>query len=91
MGSDNNSRIVNISDTDIGNNLDAKSTLKLLRSRNLNRRIKGFLNINSIRNDLESLSEINSQNIDILMVAGIKLDSSFPNQQFPFIRVFPSH
>ena len=82
MGSDNNSPIVNTSDTDIGSNMDAKLGLKLLRSRNLDRLIIGYLNINSIRNKLESLSEKNSQNIDILMVAETKLGSSFLNQQF---------
>ena len=82
MGSDNNSPIVNTSDTDIGSNMDAKSTLKLLRSRNLNRLIIGYLNINSIRSKLKPLSEINSQNIDILMITEIALDASFPNQQF---------
>ena len=75
MGSDNNSPNVNTSDTDIGSNMDAKLALKMLRSRNLNRLIIGYLNINSIRTKLEPLSEINSQNIDILMVAEIKLDS----------------
>ena len=82
MGSDNNSPIFNTSDSDIGSNMDAKSALKMLRTRNLNRLIIGYLNINSIRNKLESLSEINSQNIDISMVAETKLETSFPNQQF---------
>ena len=54
----------------------------MLRTRNLNRLIIGYLNINSIRNKLEPLSEINSQNIDILMAAETKFDASFPNQQF---------
>ena len=39
-------------------------------------------NINSIRNKFDMLSSMVKDNIDILMVSGTKLDSSFPQVQF---------
>ena len=42
----------------------------------------GYLNINSIRNKFDALTEIVSQNLDILMVAEAKTDDSFPKEQF---------
>ena len=40
------------------------------------------LNINSIRNKFESLEEIVSTNVDILLICETKLVSSFPRAQF---------
>ena len=64
------------------NESDAKSELKQLRLKNINRAIVGYLNINSIRNKFDALKDIVSQNIDILMVAEIKIGDSFPKEQF---------
>ena len=44
--------------------------------------IRVQLNIVSIRNKFESLREIVSTNVDILLICDTKLDSSFPRAQF---------
>ena len=59
-----------------------KDTLKKLRTKNLNRVIISQININSIRNKIELLSEAVLGNIDILMVSETKIDMSFPTSQF---------
>ena len=59
-----------------------KDTLKKLRTKNLDRVIIGQININSIRNKTELLSEAVSGNIDILMVSETKIDMSFLISQF---------
>ena len=64
------------------NAIDAKSTLKLLRIRNIGRVIIGYLNINSVRNKFDALKEIASQSLDILMIAETKIDATFPTGQF---------
>ena len=57
-------------------------TLKKLRIKNLNRVIISQININSIRNKIELLSEAVFGNIDIFMVSETKVDMSFPTSQF---------
>ena len=42
----------------------------------------GHININSITNKFDMLSSTVKDNIDILIVSEIKLDSSFPQAQF---------
>ena len=59
-----------------------KDTLKKLRIKNLNRVNICRININSIRNKIELLSEAVSGNIDILMVSETKIDMSFRTSQF---------
>ena len=59
-----------------------KDTLKKLRTKSLNRVIIGQININSIGNKTELLSEAVLGNIDILMVSEAKIDMSFPASQF---------
>ena len=44
--------------------------------------IRVQLNIVSIKNKFESLREIVSTNVDILLICEMKLDSSFPRAQF---------
>ena len=56
--------------------------MKKLRIKNLNRVIISQININSIRNKIELLSEAVLGNIDILMVSETKIDMSFPTSQF---------
>ena len=51
-----------------------KDTMKNLRIENLNRVILSQININSIRNKTELLSEAVSGNIDILMVSETKIE-----------------
>ena len=54
----------------------------MIRKRNISRLIIGQLNINSLRNEFESLVQHVSGNIDILVVSETKLDNSFPVSQF---------
>ena len=42
----------------------------------------GYININSIRNKFEMLSNSIKGNLDILMISETKLDSTFPSNQF---------
>ena len=60
----------------------SKEELNNLRLKNLNRLTSAHLNINSLGNKFDSLSDIIENNIDILMISERKLDSSFPNGQF---------
>ena len=48
------------------------------RKGNLNKLIVAYLNINSVRNKIASLADINKANIDILMISETKVDDSFP-------------
>ena len=59
-----------------------QDTLKKLRIKNFNRVIISQININSIRNKIELLSEAVLGNIDILMVSETKIDMSFLTSQF---------
>ena len=58
------------------------SELKSIRNKNINRVIIAHLNINSIRNKIDMLTNNVSGNIDILMLSETKIDNSFPTQQF---------
>ena len=42
----------------------------------------GYLNINSLRNKFENITDLTGKAIDVLIFAETKLDSSFPNSQF---------
>ena len=46
------------------------------------RLICAHLNINSVRNKFDLLSDVIKNNINILMISETKLDSSFPNRKF---------
>ena len=59
-----------------------KDTLKKLRIKSLSRIIISQININSIRNKRELLSEAVLGHIVILMVSETKIDMSFPTSQF---------
>ena len=61
---------------------DVKKALKDIHISNMNKLIFGHLNINSIRNKLDLLSEQVKGSIDIRMVSETKLDDSFPEVQF---------
>ena len=56
--------------------------LKALRLKNFNKLIIAHENINSLKNKFEFLISLIKDNIDILMISEIKLDSSFPTNQF---------
>ena len=55
------------------------SFLKTLKTKNSKRLIFGNLNINAINNKSEQLKYIIKNNIDVLIVTGRRLDSSFPS------------
>ena len=54
----------------------------LERFERFERLIIGQLNINSLRNKLDSLKLLMKGNIDILIITETKLGDTFPNQQF---------
>ena len=61
---------------------DGDSNLKSLRRRNFNKLVLGHLNINSLRNKFDALTQQIKGNVDILMLSETKLDSSYPEGQF---------
>ena len=62
--------------------VDGNNTLKSLSKDNLNEFILAHLNINSIRNKFELLSEQIKGNADVSMISETKIDDSFPVGQF---------
>ena len=56
--------------------------LKLLRLKYPRNVIISYININSIRNEFSGFSEMIGENVDILVIAETKIDSSFPTSQF---------
>ena len=56
--------------------------LKLLRLKYPRNVIISYININSIRNKFSGFSEMIGENVDILVIAETKIDSSFPTSQF---------
>ena len=61
---------------------DPETRLKNLKLSNINRPVFAHININSLRNKLDSLKTIIRENIDILLISETKLDNSFPTSQF---------
>ena len=66
----------------IDRNINGICELKQLRNQNPHRIIIGHLNINSVRNKLESLVSFVGNNLDIFMVSETKIDDTFPESQF---------
>ena len=64
------------------NQYDIILGLKNLRVKHSNKIIMGHLSTNSIRNEFELLSSILGGKIDILMISEIKLDATFPKNEF---------
>ena len=60
------------------------STNKLnqLRVQNIGNIIIAHLNINSLRNKFDSLVQMITGNVDVLVIGETKLDATFPNKQF---------
>ena len=56
--------------------------LKTCKLNNVNRISIGHININSLRNKFDALSEIIKNNIGILMISETKIDDSFPLNEF---------
>ena len=59
---------------DINKVSDCNNTLKSLRKNDLNKLIFAHLNINSIRNKFELLSEQIKGNVDLPMISETKID-----------------
>ena len=65
---------------ELGDNNDPSDTPSILRNlklKNINRLVIGHLNINSLAGKFDQLNLI-KRNIDILVLAETKIDSSFP-------------
>ena len=58
------------------------NVLKNVRLKNSNKVIIDHININSLRNKFEFLTEMVQDKVDLLMISQTKLDSSFPNAEF---------
>ena len=72
----------NILHTDTSNEVNNENNLlKNLRLKSSNKVIIGHININSLRNKFEHLTEMVRDKVDLLMISETKLDSSFPNAQ----------
>ena len=61
---------------------DTQHVLKDIRKSNVNKLIFGQLNINSLRNKFDMVSELIKGFVDIFMISETKLDDSFPEGQF---------
>ena len=59
-----------------------RSILRNLRLKNIDKIIIGHININSIRNKIDLLSDMIRDKIDILLISETKLDITFPSAQF---------
>ena len=64
------------------NRSNATVSLRNLRLENPNRIMIGQLNINSIRNKLEMLTSLITNEIDVFLLSEIKIDETFPLEQF---------
>ena len=85
LNSERESHVLETLDRDLSrkNNFTSpKEELNNLRLKNPNRLICAHLNINSVRNKFDLLSDIIKNNFNILMISETKLDISFPNGQF---------
>ena len=68
-----------------GSNLshsDAQRVLKDIRKSNVNKLAFGQLNINSLRNKFDMLSELIKGFVDVFRISETKLDDSFPEGHF---------
>ena len=61
------------------NNTSPTDILKKLKLKNTNKITIEHLNVNSIRNKIEDLKYLISENIDILSIEETKLNNTFPN------------
>ena len=58
------------------------NVLTSLRKDNVDRLIFAHLDINSIRNKFDNLSQLMRGKIDVLLISETKIDDSFPKGQF---------
>ena len=62
--------------------IDPNIIPKTCKLNNVNRITIDHININSLRNKFDALTEISKNNIDILMISETKIDDSFPLDRF---------
>ena len=58
------------------------ATLQSLRVKNIDKIIIGHINLNSIRNKFDLLTDLIKNRVDILLISETKLDGTFPKPQF---------
>ena len=63
-------------------NDDPHSILKEIRLKNVHKIVIGHLNINSIRNKIDMVSDLIIGKIDIFLITESKIDNTFPTSQF---------
>ena len=75
---------VTISLEDVSNvsSTDAKQLFRGIRKSNINKLVFGQLNINSLRNKFEMLSEMIKAFADVFMMSETKLDDGFVDGRF---------
>ena len=75
---------VNIYSEDVTNvsHSDEQQVLKDIRKSNINKLVFGQLNINSLRNKFDMLSELIKGFVNFFMISKTKLNDSFPECQF---------
>ena len=61
------------------NSIDSMRNLKLSNPHKI---ILGHLNVNSLRNKLESVADVIQGTFDIFILSETKIDESFPDKQF---------
>ena len=66
----------------INNSPSSINTLNELRVKYPTKVIIGHLNVNSVRNKIASISEINKNALDVMLLSETKLDESFKTAQF---------
>ena len=73
---------------DTDTNDDPYSIINNLKIKNPNRVIIAHININSLRNKFDILSDIVKNKIDIICISETKLDDTFPSSIFFYSRLF---
>ena len=61
---------------------NAKTAISEYRIKNKDKVVLATLNINSLRNKVSTLTEIVSNNLDVMIIEETKVDASFPDGQF---------
>ncbi len=67
--------------TNMDSNTDCFEEMKTLRLKYPKNIIIVYININSIRNKFENLSQVIEDKLDVLIIAETKLDASFPTNR----------
>ena len=65
-----------------GNKSDWVHEIHCIKKKHAKNVAIGYLNINSLRNKYENITELTGKAIDVLIFAETKLDNSFPSSQF---------